>query len=172
MQAESVYEETKSKHEHDFDVCPHCKKKHVIKSGHNKNTKKQMYRCKDCGKQFTNSYNTLLHGTKKPLSSWIMAIECVLNHDKLSVIAEKCGIHKTNAFYWRHKILDCIQEIVNKEHLKGEIQLDETLVPVASEKETKEEQKKRGISENKINIACAIDQYFQGIYRKRKHSDK
>lgn len=74
-------------------------------------------------------------------------------------MAEKCNIHKTTAFYWRHKILDRMNDIVNKQVLKGNVEIDETLVPVAFKEKIAEAPKKRGISENKINIACGIDKH-------------
>lgn len=94
--------------------------------------------CKDCGKQFAESYNTLLYSSKKKTSTWLKAIECVLNHDTLAVMAEKCGIHKTTAFYWRHKILDRMNDLVNHSVLKDEVEIDETLIPVAFEEKVKE----------------------------------
>ncbi len=58
------------------------------------------------------------------------AIECVLNRDKVKVMAKKWGIHKTTAFYWKHKILSRIGELVNTQVLKGEVEIVETLVNV------------------------------------------
>lgn len=74
-------------------------------------------------------------------------------------MAEKCSFHKTTAFYWRHKILDRMDDIVNKQVLKVEVEIDETLIPVAFEEKIEEAPKKRGISENKLNITCGIDKY-------------
>lgn len=120
-------------HIKDIHVCPKCGSSNIKKNGHNKNTKHQMFFCKDCHKQFTATCNSLVHSTKKPISTWFTAVECVLNRDKLEVMAQKCDIHKTTAFYWRHKILDRINDIVNKKLLKDEVYLDETLEPVTFE---------------------------------------
>lgn len=131
--ANTNYSEQLEKHITDIHVCPICGSSNIKKNGHNKKTKHQMYFCKDCHKQFTATHNSLIHSTKKSISTWFVAVECVLNRDKLDVMAQKCGIHKTTAFYWRHKILDRINDIVNKTPLKDEIYLDETLEPVTFE---------------------------------------
>lgn len=121
------------KYINDIHTCPKCGGSNIKKNGHNKKTKHQMFFCKDCHKQFTATHNSLVHSTKKPISTWFIAVESVLNRDKLEVMAQKCNIHKTTAFYWRHKILDRINDIVNKTPLKDEIYLDETLEPVTFE---------------------------------------
>ena len=77
-----------------------------------------MYKCTECGKQFTETVNSLVHSSKKKTSVWLKAIECVLNRDSLSDMAEIYGIHRVTAFYWRHKILNRMQDIVNKDVLR------------------------------------------------------
>lgn len=145
------------KHHDAETVCPRCSSKNIKKVGYNHQCHKQGYQCKECSRKFFSTCNTLTHATKKPIGCWITAIECILNHDTLSQMAEKCGIHKTTAFYWRHKILDRIKDLVNTDILSDVVYLDETLVPITFEEKDKSIPEKRGISENKINIACAID---------------
>ena len=40
--------------------------------------------------------------------------------------AEKCGINKSTAFEWRHKILDALQNMAESVKLDGIIEGDET----------------------------------------------
>lgn len=137
--------------------CPRCKSIKIKKNGHNKNTGKQMYKCKECNKQFAQTVNTLMHSTKKDASAWMKAIECVLNRDSLSNMAKICGIHRITAFYWRHKILNRIQELVNNDILKEKAEIDETLLPLTFEGIKRST--KRGISDEKFNLSCGIDKF-------------
>lgn len=68
LQADTCYCDELSLHNDDFSVCPHCGEHHVVKRGHNKNTKQQMFQCTVCKKQFTITYNTLMFSSKKPLN--------------------------------------------------------------------------------------------------------
>lgn len=135
--------------------CPRCKSVKIKKNGHNKNTKKQMYKCKECSKQFTEGVNSLTHSSKKDSSVWVKAIQCVMNRNSLSDMAKICGIHRVTAFYWRHKILNRLQDVTNKEVLKDKVEIDETLLPITFEGIKRSS--KRGISEEKFNLSCGID---------------
>ena len=48
--------------------CPHCQGINVVKNGHKGNI--QRFKCRDCGKTFTFSNNTILFSTKKDLETW------------------------------------------------------------------------------------------------------
>ena len=65
-------------------------------------------------------------------------------------------------FVWKHKILSIIAELMDKDPvLEGTVYLDEKLVdvnPIGTKKSDQEKPKKRGISDQKRNIACAIDE--------------
>ena len=105
-------------------VCPHCNSKYIVKNGKNKD--KQRYKCKSCRKSFILETNTPIYYSKKDISIWIQYLECLLGQNSLKDCAEKCKISVSTAFFWRHRILDAIREITNKQVLKDIIQCDET----------------------------------------------
>lgn len=90
-------------------ACPHCGsvdiKKHGKKDGH------QRYRCKDCGKTFIETSNTMLYRSKLTTEQWKKLIEGIVQHLSLSKIAENIGISPSGVWYNRQKILDCMKSI-------------------------------------------------------------
>ena len=105
-------------------VCPHCNSKYIVKNGKNKD--KQRYKCKSCRKSFITETNTPIYYSKKDIAVWIQYLECLFAQNSLKDCAEKCKISVSTAFFWRHRILDAIREITNKQVLKDKIQCDET----------------------------------------------
>ena len=79
----------------------------------------QKYICKDCGKSFVITTNSLVSGTRKDLNVWIKYVDCMLNGFSVRKVAEECGIHRNTAFAWRHKILDALQNMANDVILDG-----------------------------------------------------
>ena len=104
--------------------CPRCQSINVVKNGHKDNI--QRFKCKDCGKTFTFSNNTILFSTKKDLYTWKKYCECFLDKKPLRRCAEVCDISLETAFRWRHKILDALQNMQSEVTLKGIVESDET----------------------------------------------
>ena len=111
--------------------CPNCGgTENVVRFG--KRNGVQRYRCKDCGRIFTTLTNTVLEGTRKPLSVWKKYAECMLNGHSVRKSAAICGISKNQSFIWRHKILDAMSKKNDKDaHLRGIIEADETFFHVS-----------------------------------------
>lgn len=116
--------------------CPRCQSINVVKNGHKDGN--QRFRCKECGKTFTFSNNTILFSTKKDLYTWKKYCECFLDKLPLRRCAEVCEISLETAFRWRHKILDTLQNMQNDVALKGIVESDETFFAL-SFKGTKKE---------------------------------
>ena len=116
--------------------CPRCQSINVVKNGHKDNI--QRFKCKDCGKTFTFSNNTILFSTKKDLETWKQYCECFLDKKPLRRCAEVCGISLETAFRWRHKILDALRNMQSDVTLKGIVESDETFFDL-SFKGTKKE---------------------------------
>jgi transposase-like protein len=83
------------------------------------------------------------------------------------------GIHYTTAFYWRHKILDSLDILLDDANLKGTVQVDETFILEScngnhkhnpdfefpnERKPHKRKSNKRGQSKDQVCITCGIDQ--------------
>lgn len=137
----------------DQAVCPYCGSKHIHKHGHTKQGK-QRYQC-ECKKTFILERNTLMYWSRLSCTQWKTLICSTLNNDSIEKSALLSGISATSAFYCRHKILYVLVQIMNEDILSDEAELDETYINYQEEGYVRKG--KRGISEDKIGIACAID---------------
>lgn len=148
--------------------CPHCQSINVVKNGHKANI--QRFKCKDCGKTFTFSNNTILFSTKKDLETWKQYCKCFLDKKPLRRCAEVCDISLETAFRWRHKILDALQNMQSEVTLKGIVESDETFFDL-SFKGTKKENFRipresrhrwhsnsvRGLSCEQVCVPCLVN---------------
>ncbi|MDF9867504.1 transposase-like protein [Bacilli bacterium PM5-3] len=140
-------------------ICPDCSSKQTVKNGKSPQGI-QKYKCNDCGKTRVITRNKLTFSSKKKFSQWVRFIESLLAQDSLKVSCEKAKISKSTAFRWRIKVLNILTTLVNQDVLEGVIHLDETLVnKVLKDKNVpyiSTKSKKRGMSDEKLSIACAI----------------
>lgn len=146
-------------------VCPIYGSIHVIRNGHRKDGT-QKYMCRDCKKSFVVTTSTIVSGTKKDLSVWEKYISCMMNGFSVRKTAEICGVHRNTAFYWRHKILDALQNMANSVQLNGIVEVDETFFSVSykgSRNLPREAHKRggevhlRGLSHEKVCVPCAVN---------------
>jgi transposase-like protein len=109
-----------------IDCCAICGSSDYIKYGLFKGI--QRYKCKDCGKTFSNVTNSLLSCSKHSPSKWIEFIELMIEKKSLRFSAAKLDISLVTAFYWRHKILYglTLDSLSNK--LNGDIHIGKTLM--------------------------------------------
>ena len=151
-------------------VCPHCNSHSAVRNG--KRNGLQNYKCKECGKYFSNTTNTIALRSKYGLNIWQEYIECMMMGLSVRKSASKCGISNATAFYWRHKILGALQNITEiKQKLSGIIEADETFFPLSYKgnhsrdgfvmprraKKRGSSAKQRGLSHNQVCVPCAVD---------------
>ena len=148
-------------------VCPFCGGTHIIKNGLKDG--RQRYLCKGCKKTFGNTHNTILKSSKKDLSVWKKYIHCMIEKYPLRKCAKECGISLSNAFIWRHKILDALQNMMDEVTLDGVVEADETFTNVSYKGHHKSfklprpafkhggKAAKRGLSKEKVCIPCGIN---------------
>lgn len=158
-------------------TCPFCGSTKVVRNG-KRNDGVQKFRCKDCGKSFVAKTSTVSSGTRKPLSTWISYIECMMNWATVRESAERCGISERTSFVWRHKILDAMQMMMNRITLEGIVEADEAYLPISykgNHKKSKDfdmqraprkrgtDLHKRGLSKELVCIPCAVDRNGKSI---------
>jgi transposase-like protein len=92
---------------------------------------RKVIECGRCGRQFSATSGTILHGTRKPLLLWF--------HVMWWIAAQKTGVSASNfkdfmgfgsyqtAWSWLHKLRRAMVR-QNREKLKGEIEVDETFI--------------------------------------------
>lgn len=152
-------------------VCPICGSTSVVRNGHRADGK-QRFICRECHKSFVVTANSIVAGTKKCLSVWEQYISCMMQGLSIRKTAEICGIHRNTAFYWRHKILDALQNMAGNVTLDGIVEADETffalsykgnhnksksfVMPRASHKRGGEIHT-RGLSREQVCVPCAVN---------------
>lgn len=150
-------------------ACPHCGSLHVVKDG--KHFGVQRFKCQDCNKRFGWSSCTIFDYSKKRLDQWLKYAQCFQHKMTLRECAKECGISLDTAFKWRHKICDALGQIHDSIKLSGVIEADETYFPPSYKgarkkffkqhkltvKHRGERAKKRGLSKEKISVACAVN---------------
>ena len=159
-------------------ACPICGGMHIIRHGHRKDGT-QRYLCRDCGKTFTATTNSIVSGTQKDFSVWEKFIDCMMNGFSLRKSANICGIHRNTAFAWRHKILGALQNMAGSVTLDGIIEADETFFPLSYKgnhkhgafKMPRKAHKRghmthiRGLSKEKVCVPCAVNRNGLSIAR-------
>ena len=92
--------------------CPACQSEHLVKNGFNP-IKKQLYRCKDCGRQF------VLNPAKGPISDEKKALidRLLLERISLAGIARSVGVSESwLQNYVNNKYAEVPREIVVKKN--------------------------------------------------------
>ena len=91
---------------HQGRICPHCGNlKSWQLSG--PSSRKGLYECSGCGKQFTITTKTPLHSTKLPLRTWLMAMYFMINSSKgisFVYLAKWLGVRQKTAWKVGHAI--------------------------------------------------------------------
>lgn len=146
--------------------CCHCTD-NIIKNGFTKSNRTQRYKCKNCGKKFSDTTHTICHHSKINFKQWKAFLECM--SDKLSIrkTAAKVGINKNTAFAMRHKVLKALEVFRESVEFKGKVEADEVTIPInfkGARKGTMPRASKKRKSSSKILnhkscILSAIDEY-------------
>lgn len=146
-----------------YKVCPSCGESNdIIKFGKFKGI--QRYKCKGCSKTFSDVTNTPFYRSKKPLAYWLLYSKLMLSGMTIRQCAKMTKINIATAFYWRHKILDSMFFLENKETLRDEIQISDTFFPDSHKGEKGKGMEKRSNRvggklglKNYVSVLCLID---------------
>lgn len=142
--------------------CPHCGGKHYYRFGKDKGA--QRFKCKDCGRTFTEYTGTWQEGLhKKGLVG--RYLELMSEQKSLDKISATLKINKKTAFDWRHKILGTFKQDEGSS-FSGIVESDETFFE-ESEKGNRHlarpprkrgsSPKNPGISDNKAKVIVTAD---------------
>ena len=147
---------------HDHLACPHCEHNKIHRWGMSQGI--QRYRCCDCRKTFTALTHTPLSGLRMR-ERWMEYAEGMLQSEVLRSAAERCSIHLTTSFRWRHRFLK-LAETLNAEALEGIVEADQTLFRESfkgKRKITERHPRKRGNDKKKeahwISVLVARDRH-------------
>ncbi|MEK5063645.1 IS1595 family transposase [Cytobacillus sp. FSL R5-0596] len=161
--SEPVFKEVSERKHKDGFTCSHCHSNNAVRFG--KYNVRQRYRCKDCGKMFTDVTNTPLHRTHLP-HKWSEFVQCMIEGYSLRKSAKLLGVHYVTLFYWRHKLLSAIKQM-DFEHFEGIVEMDETYFLYSEKGKHEIEGRKarkrggsssqRGISKEQVCVLAARD---------------
>ncbi|MCR5010973.1 MAG: IS1595 family transposase [Lachnospiraceae bacterium] len=162
-------------------VCFECGSTHVVRHGKTADGI-QRYRCRDCGKTFVITSNSILCRTRKSMETWQKYLECMMNGYSLRKSAKICNIRHMTAFHWRHKILDVLGQLMDRE-LSGIVEADETFFPLSykgNHSKSRDfkmprpahhrghEVKGPGLSKELVCVPCALNRSGQSLARVAK----
>jgi len=106
-------------------ICPNCRSENVIKAGKRKG--RQIYRCKNCRYQFSETARTFVYRMRKyPLMLDYM--RCMLEGKSLRACADEVGICLKTSFRWRHRILAALRSLEGGICFSGIVEADELLM--------------------------------------------
>jgi transposase-like protein len=143
--------------------CPHCAGRDVISWG--RANALPRYRCKNCGRTFNALSKTPMAGLRKK-EQWLEHAGAMVGGTSVAKAAERCDVHYTTAFRWRHRFLASLSQDKPKT-LSGIVEGDETFMlesfkgkrsdlPRASRKRGGKATK-RGLSAEQIPIIVVRD---------------
>ena len=90
-------------------ACPHCGSASIKK--HDKPRGKQRYRCKDCGKTFMLSANTLFRNSRLSTEQWKGLLQGIALNLSLNKIADNIGISAKSVWYNKQKVMALLSEM-------------------------------------------------------------
>ncbi len=114
-------------------VCPHCKSNEAYKltPKEGSKTRKGVYKCKACRKQFTVTVGTIFEGSRIKIADWLMAIYLMCSSKK-GISAHQ--LHRTidvtykTAWFMAHRIRYAMTQEPLSTLLTGNVELDATYV--------------------------------------------
>ena len=113
--------------------CPRCGSNSPYKITPKKGskTRKGLYTCSSCRKQFTVTVGTVFESSHVSLKKWLMAI-CLMSASKKGISAHQIhrmlGITYKSAWFMMHRLRYAMTQLPLKEKLCGTVEVDETYI--------------------------------------------
>lgn len=108
--------------------CLRCSSVNIVRNGKQKG--RQYYRCKDCGKAFTETATSAIAHSHSTKTVWKQVIQDTVDGIALDKTAEALDLSHSTVFHMRHKILYCVEQVLINTPgvLEGVCEADETYV--------------------------------------------
>ena len=104
--------------------CGHCGADGIVGWGRSHGLPR--YRCKACGRTFNAATGTGMARLRKK-DRWLDQAQAMIEGVSLAKAAERCSVHPTTAYRWRHRFLSA--PALDKPHtLQGIVEADETFI--------------------------------------------
>ena len=105
----------------DEPACVHCGSEAVQRWGKSHGLRR--WRCRTCARSFNALTGTPLARLRKK-AAWLTFAQTLAEGLTVVAAAERCGVHPTTSFRWRHRFLRA--ETADREQLSGIVEADET----------------------------------------------
>jgi transposase-like protein len=111
-------------------ACPHCGSISIKKHGNSNG--RQRYRCKDCGKTFNETSQTLMYHSRMTPAQWKGLLVGMVQNLPLTQIADMIDTSVTTVWHNRNKVLMALQELYgNQEGFVDIAECDEYYTPIS-----------------------------------------
>lgn len=111
-------------------ACPHCGSISIKK--HGKIDGRQRYKCKDCGKTFCETSQTLMYHSRLAPAQWKGLLLGMVQNLPLQAIADTIGTSVPTVWHNRHKVCLALEEIYKEQSEFIDIaECDEFYIPVS-----------------------------------------
>ncbi len=104
--------------------CAHCGADEIVGWGRSHGLPR--YRCKACGRTFNAATGTGMARLRKK-DRWLDQAQAMIEGVSLAKAAERCGVHPTTAYRWRHRFLSA-PALDKPQTLQGIVEADETFI--------------------------------------------
>ncbi len=101
-------------------LCPRCGSTDIVRFGKRRGV--QRYRCKACGRTFTDFTGTVLHGLRRR-ALWLDFCRCLMEGLSARETAAELGISKNTSFAWRHRAISALAHADSTVVCKGIVEL-------------------------------------------------
>jgi transposase-like protein len=117
----------------DGAVCPHCggTEPYKITPKAGSKTRKGLYKCRACRKQFTVTVGTVFEDSHIPISKWLLAIHLLASSKKgisAHQLHRNLGISYKGAWFMAHRLRWAMSDGGVAEMLSGTVEVDETYI--------------------------------------------
>lgn len=154
--------------------CPYCHSQSIVGNGKNKGV--QRFRCKECGKNFSENAGTSIANLKKG-HLWKTYINHMFDGHSIAKCAKLTGISIQTSFDWRHKVLSSLRSM-SPARFDGICESDDIFFNY-SEKGSKSLSRKprkrgnhgikQGISDDKVAVILTCDRKNHKDLQVAKH---
>jgi len=114
-------------------VCPHCQSNEAYKltPKEGSKTRKGLYKCSACRKQFTVTVGTIFEGSRIKIADWLMAIYLMCSSKKgisAHQLHRTLGVTYKTAWFMAHRVRLAMTQEPLAELINGEVEADETYI--------------------------------------------
>lgn len=114
-------------------ICPHCdaEQAYKITPKEGSKTRKGVYKCRVCRKQFTVTVGTIFEGSRIPISKWLLAIHRICSSKKgISALqlSRELDLTYKSAWFMAHRIRYAMSQEPLNSKLSGTVEVDETYI--------------------------------------------